>query len=38
MKRLTKQNHDLEDQLGQKNATLNTQEEDQDRTNAEKRN
>ena len=37
VERLTKQNHDLEEQLRQKNAGLNTQEEDQDGTNAEKR-
>jgi len=29
---LTKQTHDLEEQLGQKNAALNTQEEDQEGT------
>ena len=29
---LTKQNHDLKEQLRQKNATLNTQEEDQEGT------
>ena len=34
---LTKQNHDLEEQLHQKNAGLNTQEEDQEGTSAEKR-
>ena len=38
VKRLTKQNHDLEEQLRQKNAALNTQEEDQEGTNAERRN
>ena len=32
MERLTKQNHDLEEQLGQKNVALNTQEEDQEGT------
>ena len=35
---LTKQNHDLEEQLCQKNPALNTQEEDQEGTNAERRN
>ena len=34
---LTKQNHDLEEQLRQKNARLNTQEKDQEGTNAERR-
>ena len=34
---LTKQNHDLEEQLRQKNTGLNTQEEDQEGTSAEKR-
>ena len=34
---LTKQNHDLEEQLRQKNVALNTQEEDQEGTDAEKR-
>ena len=34
---LTKQNHDLEEQLRQKNAGLNTQEEDQEGTSAERR-
>ena len=34
---LTKQNHDLEEQLRQKNAGLNTQEKDQEGTSAEKR-
>ena len=38
MERLTKQNHDLEEQLHQKNTGLNTQEEDQEGTNAEIRN
>ena len=38
MKRLTKQNHDLEEQLCQKSANLNTQEEDQEGTSAERRN
>ena len=37
VKRLTKQNHDLKEQLHQKNAGLNTQEEDQEGTIAEKR-
>ena len=37
MERLTKQNHDLEEQLHQRNAGHNTQEEDQEGTNAEKR-
>ena len=36
MVRLTKQNHDLEEQLRQKNAGLNTQEEDQEGTNAKR--
>ena len=34
---LTKQNHDLEEQLCQKNARLNSQEEDQDGINTERR-
>ena len=38
VERLTKQNHDLEEQLRQKNANLNTQKEDQEGTNAERRN
>ena len=38
MERLTKQNHDLEEQLHQKNVVLNTQQEDQEGTRAEKRN
>ena len=38
MECLTKQNHDLEEQLRQKNAALNTQKEDQEGTNAERRN
>ena len=38
VERLTKQNHDLEEQLRQKNAALNTQEEDQEGTSAERRN
>ena len=37
MERLTKQNHDLEEQLRQRNEGHNTQEEDQEGTNAEKR-
>ena len=36
MERLTKQNHDLEDHLRQKNAMMNTQEEDQEGTSAER--
>ena len=38
IERLTKQNHDLEEQLRQKNAALNPQEEDQEGTSAERRN
>ena len=38
MERLTKQNHDIEEQLRQKNAALNTREEDQEGTNDERRN
>ena len=34
---LTKQNHDLKGQLCQKNARLNTQEEDQEGINTERR-
>ena len=34
----TKQNHDLEEQLRQKNAMLNTEEEDQEGTSIERRN
>jgi len=34
----TKQNHNLKEQLHQKNATLNTQEEDQEGTNTKRRN
>ena len=34
---LTKQNHDLEEQLCQKNARLNTQEENQEGINTERR-
>ena len=37
VERLTKQNHDLEEQLRQKNAGLNTQKEDQESTNVERR-
>ena len=37
VERLTKQNHDLEEQLCQKNAGLDTQEEDQEGTSAERR-
>ena len=37
MERLTKQNQDLEEQLRQKNATIDTQEEDQEGTSAERR-
>ena len=38
VERLTKQNHDLEEQLCQKNVGLNIQEEDREGTNTEKRN
>ena len=38
VERITKQNHDLEEQLRQKNATMDTQEEDQEGTGAERRN
>ena len=38
VERLTKQNHDLEEQLRQRNATMNTQEEDQEGTSVERRN
>ena len=38
LERLTKQNHNLEEQLRQKNANLNTKEEDQEGTSAERRN
>ena len=38
VKRLTKQNHDLEEQVHQRNAALNTQEEDQEGISAERRN
>ena len=37
MERLTKQNHDLEEQLRQRNIGHNTQEEDQEGTSANKR-
>ena len=37
MECLTKQNHDLEEQLRQKNVGLNTQEEDQEGNNIERR-
>jgi len=37
VKRLTKQNHDLEEQLRQKSVGLNTQEKDQDNTSVERR-
>ena len=37
VERLTKQNHDLEEQLFQKNVGLNTQEEDQESNNTKKR-
>ena len=38
VERLTKQNHDLEEQLHQKNAASNNQEADQEGTSAERRN
>ena len=38
VKRLTKQNHDLEEQLNQKNAAVNNQGADQEGTSAERRN
>ena len=38
MERLTKQNHDLEEPLCQKNAAIDTQEEDQEGTSVERRN
>ena len=38
MERLTKQNHDLEEQLHQKNAASGNQEADQEGTNADRRN
>ena len=37
MEHLIKQNHDLEEQSRQKNAGLNTQEEDQEGTSVERR-
>ena len=37
VERLIKKNHDLEEQLHQRNAGPNTQEEDQEGTNAERR-
>ena len=37
VERFTKQNHDLEEQLCQRNARHNTQEEDQEGTSADKR-
>ena len=37
VKRLTKQNQDLEEQLQQKNAAMGTQEEDQEGTGVERR-
>ena len=38
VERLTKQNHDLEEQLNQKNAAVNNQGADQEGTSAERRN
>ena len=38
VERLTKYNHDLEEPLCQKNAVIDTQEEDQEGANAERRN
>ena len=38
VERLTKQNHDLEEQLNQKNAVVNNQGADQEGTSAERRN
>ena len=38
VERLTKQNHDLEEQLNQKNAAPNNQGADQEGTSAERRN
>ena len=38
VERLTKQNHDLEEQLKQKNATPNNQGADQEGTSADRRN
>ena len=37
MERLTKQNHNLEEQLRQKNANIGTQEEDQEGTSTKQR-
>ena len=37
VERLTKKNHDLEEQLCQKNARLNTHKEDQEGTSAKRR-
>ena len=37
VERLTKQNQDLEEQLWQKNATMDTQKENQESTSAERR-
>ena len=37
VERFTKQNHDLEEQLRQKNAGLNTKEKDQEGTSAKRR-
>ena len=38
VERLTKQNHDLEEQLRQKNAAMDTQKEDQEGTSTDRRN
>ena len=38
VERLTKQNHDLEEQLHEKNIAMDTQEEDQEGTGAKRRN
>ena len=38
VERLTKQNHDLGEQLHQKNTAMDTQEEDQEGTSAKRRN
>ena len=38
VERLTKQNHDLEEQLREKNTTMDTQKEDQEGTSTERRN
>ena len=38
VERLTKQNHDWKEQLRQKNTAMDTQEENQEGTNAERRN